>query len=233
MNRILVVFSMMIACLGFLPTQASAQYGTWAYCNGGWRWQSCSGPTQVGIPSNDLVAMPGGLYNYGGTPMRCAATAVGAIAGGTLGSLAKHHTAQAVILGAIAGGVAGNVLFCERATTMPAGYPRAAFEQPGMGERNQQRVPAKCDFENGIVAYTYEGQAGCDKIASAMSKRVESTTSPTTVADNRSPAYCPIYGPGGQMKKVLNPDRREAYCGEVVRDLQARKLSWDNLATVN
>ena len=104
----------------------------------------------------------------------------------------------------------------------------------GMTESRSQtvRAPAKCALDNGLTAYTYEGQAGCDKLAAAMAKRVESKT--VTASNTSVPVpYCQVYGPGGALKKVVNADRRDAYCGEIIRDLQARKISWNDLQTVN
>lgn len=58
-------------------------------------------------PYGQQVFSPGFAQNNGFTNCQL----VGGVVGATLGSLAKHHTAQAVILGAVGGGIAGN-MYC-------------------------------------------------------------------------------------------------------------------------
>lgn len=102
--------------------------------------------------------------------------AIGAIAGGTLGSLNRAHPAQAAILGAIAGGTLGSML-CMNQNGHVARY--GDYRQ----DIGQTTMPSKCSFENGVVAHTYEGQAGCDKIAAAMARPVVSQVPPASQAD--------------------------------------------------
>jgi hypothetical protein len=100
--------------------------------------------------------------------------------------------------------------------------------------RNAQRVtkPGRCII--GGVSYTelVDNDAGCK--AKEKELTVNKPAQTVVAHDPNVPvAYCPIYGPGGEKKHVVNRERRDAYCGEVIRDLQARKISWDNLETVN
>ena len=46
-----------------------------------------------------------------------------------------------------------------------------------------------------------------------------------------SPAYCPITH-NGEVKKVINRERRAEYCGELVQKLRDGTLSFDNLETI-
>lgn len=91
------------------------------------------------------------------------------------------------------------------------------------------KIPSRCDFGDGVVAYTYEGRTGCDKIAAKTSQNVAATSAP---ASSKKPAYCPVTW-NGDTKNVINRERRAAYCGELTRDLSAGKLSWNSLEVVN
>ncbi|MEZ0208997.1 MAG: hypothetical protein ACAH17_02365 [Candidatus Paceibacterota bacterium] len=85
-------------------------------------------------------------------------------------------------------------------------------------ESKRTTVPAKCDFGNGVVAYSYEGRAGCDKIAASMVQRVEApqvvsqtrTATPSAVAatprDNTVRACRYSKGPGSPVLAVSVPD---------------------------
>lgn len=109
---------------------AFAQYGTWGYDANTRQWMPPSVPVNnqqqfVNNGSNFYGGHNGGVvyhnqpytvsqpgFGYGG-PIGGGLTdcqLYGAIAGGTLGSLAKHHTVQAAILGMIGGGAAGNAI---------------------------------------------------------------------------------------------------------------------------
>lgn len=53
------------------------------------------------------------------------------------------------------------------------------------------RVPDKCDFGSGDIRYTFEGQAGCNRIASAMTTQVARTvvTQSDELVSSRKQAY--------------------------------------------
>lgn len=132
-----------------IATPVSAQvYGTWQYCNGGvWRFGSCGGPLvqqqqfiQQGIGVGQgvqLLAPTSGLTNG---LSRC--EAVGGLAGGTLGSFAKHHQAQSIILGAIAGGILGNSICSDsQGQRVLVVQQQVAQQQQGLvGQQFQQSV---------------------------------------------------------------------------------------------
>lgn len=88
-------------------------------------------PYSYGVPQPAYAQPYGQPYGmpYGGVPAggglsNCAV--VGGLAGGTLGSLAKHHRGQAVILGALLGGVVGHTV-----CTNSAGQ-RVIVQQPAV-----------------------------------------------------------------------------------------------------
>lgn len=93
-------------------------------------------PSSVGSPVYN--GMPQMVYNpYYGVPQPYYGTAsgfstptiIGGILGGTIGSLAKHHTGQAVIGGTILGGIVGSLFSSngsQRAVqSVPAYYPQS------------------------------------------------------------------------------------------------------------
>ena len=100
MNAIRFVVIAFVLAFSASGAQAQTPMGTYAYCNGVWRFGGCSGTI---APVQQFASLPnGGGFN------RC--EAIGGIVGGTLGSLNKAHPLQAVILGAVAGGVAGHFI---------------------------------------------------------------------------------------------------------------------------
>lgn len=94
-------------------------------------------------------------------------------------------------------------------------------------------VPAKCDFGDGVVAHSYEGQAGCDKLAGRMTVKVPATTKRVEV----TPAYCILKrSRNGQseVKNVLNPVRQQSYCdNDLPNGLRNGTMTWETLQVVN
>jgi hypothetical protein len=116
---------------------------------------------------------------------------VGALTGGTLGSLAKHHTLQATILGAIAGGVAADG-FCSNnqgqqvlvVQQPPQQAGQVVFQQASPVEIIPQARPVQAlqvpggDFQcslrfNGAVVriYSVQDDEWCLKLVEYESKR--------------------------------------------------------------
>jgi hypothetical protein len=137
---------------------------------------------------------------YGGAPMggglsNCAV--VGGLAGGTLGSLAKHHRGQAVILGALLGGVVGQMVCTNsqgqrvivqqpqpmaqqyvQQQAFVAGPPIPAEQQvggfPTMNQPVQRiHVPSDCDIDGHPELQDLKGLTGkqCETVAKLAATR--------------------------------------------------------------
>ncbi len=215
MKKLFALALVAMSLLSFAPVASAQPYGTWAYCNGIYRFGNCNGPTQQQMqqqqqyrqpqyvqqpqyynaqPSYPAVAAPQGFSNC---------TLVGALAGGTLGSLAHHHRGQAVILGAIVGGVAGNMLctnsqgqrvyvpqerYREEFSNPPVNYDRrhtsqgvACTVKTGKGgeeaeETIQVVAPRECKKLGGYI----------DRVRTMGNEEVVSTRNSSRGSDNRS-----------------------------------------------
>ena len=107
MKNIKIVVVMILLSAGMLMTSVEAKAqnmvnGTYEYCaDHVWHFGSCNGGFAPGYIQN--IPIPNGLSSC---------DSIGALAGGTIGSLAKNNTVQAVILGAILGGVIADKTIC-------------------------------------------------------------------------------------------------------------------------
>jgi hypothetical protein len=96
----------------------------------------------------------------------------------------------------------------------------------------REKKPGHCIIGGKSYPELVNNEPGC----LAKRKELAVHTPAQTVASydpNVKVAFCPIYGPGGVLKNVVNRERRNEYCGEVIRDLQAGKVLWGNLETIN
>lgn len=184
-------------------------------------------------------------------------TVIGATVGGIVGNQIDNHHAGGTIAGGLLGGAIAN-LICSNSSgqrvtvqqpyTVLQGQTAVAASgvdptTPGVSnvtvaniQRPQTvRVPSGCDIDGVPELQDLKGltQAQCAAIARRLATRTTVAQQPVVASAPQKPAYCPVYGPGGALKNVVNPERRDAYCGELVRDLQTRKISWDQLQTVN
>lgn len=129
---------------------ASAQHCT--YIQG--RPPLCWGAPQGGFVQQPLVqqqVVPAGINLPNGFS-QC--QLVGAIAGGTIGSLARNHTTQAVILAGLAGGLAGNYLCTnsqgQRVQVIGQQAPQTVAGQGVTVTRGQsQTTMFECNFNDG------------------------------------------------------------------------------------
>lgn len=236
-----------LSLLALAPAASAQGYGTYAYCNGAWRWQSCSGSTQAAIPVTQLVAVPSAgpsMYTYNSVPVRCQdLTIAGRSAAVTFRSCERVETRVAVqreyfnnsqpvrttrIVPAEeqVGGVAYSDTDYGQRNSRPqptryaadcdiGGHPELqdlnVSKEKCDAIRNGQRtkVPAKCDFGNGVVAYSYEDRAGRDKIAAAMTRRTEvSTSAGSTVASSQKTSLPAVV----EASNPPRADKRIGFC---------------------
>ncbi len=209
-------------------TSAGAQVvqgGTCAYQNPGYGrpavWvcpQSAYNNQQiVGVaPQGVSIGQPGFVNGQPCTWRdRAASAGVGAVIA-NLGAYAiNRFSGRGVIdrTGAgIVGGIAGGTLFCDPNIVndgqrivvapqggAPYGNVGGSITSGGTSIGGPITVPGKCDFGNNVVAYTYEGQTGCDKLASTMTKTVSGGTSSMTMPSSYTV----------QATKVLSEDDRD------------------------
>lgn len=202
-------------------------------------------PQQQGVAGPRIMQQQVvGMQNIGGGLSNC--SVVGGIVGGTLGSLAKHHTAQAVILGGVAGGVLGNMICTNRQgqrVVVPQGqqHENVGYGNQGVygGMQQQQgrttHNPSDCDIDGRPDLQNMKGltDAQCASIAGLSGTRHGGSSSMQQASVQQAKqAYCPITGPRGVVKNVLNAERRAAYCGELITALRSGSLSWDTLPVV-
>lgn len=126
-------------------------------------WGRILASQAIRVPQGQQV--PNGYCSWSG---RAENMIVSGLIGAVVGVLAGDNR-RAAAKGAALGMVVGTFVPCQtlqQATSIAEG--RRVVVQGG----ETTTVPAKCDFGDGVVAYTYEGKSGCDKIAAKMSSRV-------------------------------------------------------------
>ena len=132
--------------------QAFAQYGygTFGYNNTTRQWVPPGVPIGQAVNPVQVVTAP--VVPMGGGFSNC--QFIGAVAGGTIGSLNKAHTTQATILGAIAGGVIADKFVCQNpqgqsvavpVTTQSVSQIKAVQEQRFCGSLSRASTKAECD----------------------------------------------------------------------------------------
>jgi hypothetical protein len=310
MKKLIALALAAMSFLSFVPAASAQPFGTWAYCNGIYRFGNCGGPTMQQYQQQYRPQFYGNQPQYVQPPQyygnqqgyanngfsNC--TVIGGVIGGIDGNRIDHHGVGGTVAGALLGGAIGN-LVCnnsqgQRVTVQrPQGqYPqlpqmvqqpqyREEFSNPprypdditgqqqigsmgGYQQRPRTRhYPADCDIGGHPELQDLDvPPAKCEAIRNALREKkpghciIGGTSYPEfvdnesgcrakwkelavnrptqKVADASVPvAYCTIYGPAGAMKKVVNRERRNEYCGEVIRDLQTHKVSWENLETIN
>jgi Glycine zipper 2TM domain len=93
----------------------------------------------------------------------------GALAGGTLGSLAKNHTGQAAILGALAGGLVGNTI-CRNSSGQQVVVPQVQLQQGAIIPQGSNGF--MCAVEGVKEAFPVKDSSTCTQIASRMAKAI-------------------------------------------------------------
>lgn len=124
-KRFLSLFLTALAFMSVVPKASAQAYDTWAFCGGGWRLNTCSGPTQAQIAANQqyshivpLQGMPG-VYQQGNNLFRCSTGSrvlgglLGAGVGYVIGKNITMNGHRLNSLGAIAGGGLGQQISCE------------------------------------------------------------------------------------------------------------------------
>lgn len=184
-------------------------------------------PYPYGVPQPAYGQPYGQPYGmpYGGVPVgvglsNCAV--VGGLAGGTLGSLAKHHRGQAVILGALIGGVVSQmvcinsqgqrVIMQQPPAQAVASVPQYAFANPPVPAEQQvvavspqQLAPASgqgtfCNID-GIVTHEVNS-AACVTKAKAKAETLVSGKN----VDMKHQAQAPTCSQGKTWSKLNWPD---------------------------
>lgn len=134
-------------------------------------WQQSLARQAIRVPYGQAV--PQGYCSWGG---RIENMAVAGLIGAVVGVIAGDNRESARAGAALGAGI-GMFVPCE--TLRQANVAR----QEGVSGGNTTVVPAKCDFGDGVVVYTYEGKQGCDKIAAKMSKKVPSSQQEQSSSD--------------------------------------------------
>lgn len=249
----LVAFSF----LSFAPVASAQVYGTCPYNPQTGRW-IC--PPNVPAPVGQMIPMQGHpeMFLSGGNQYRCPALVGwgGGLAGMAVGAfIGKRSTLNGhplTLPGAVAGAMAGNQIACEyvRPNVVASVAPQrhhggsgfgshGSYDGYGGGQQQQGRtvrVPSDCDIEGRPDLQNLTGlqEGQCANIAKALRVTVHGGNSSVQQASVQQvkQAYCPVTGPGGVVKNVLNAERRTAYCGELIAALRSGSVSWDTLRVV-
>lgn len=243
------LFAKMLVGIVLVISASFASAATCAYNpnNGVWYGAdpSCNG-LRPNIPLIPIQGNPG-LFNAGGNLYHCPALASwgGGILGALVGSYAGKNIDNGRLRGltTLLGAVAGNQISCElvrpaNIATYTNPYQGQTFQQGLVQQGVQQipqivHVPSDCGINGHPDLQNLKGltEAQCGSINKLASTKVSANNLPQGVQMEQ--AYCPIYGPGGKLKKVANPDRRNDYCGELIRSLQKGDISWEDLQVVS
>jgi hypothetical protein len=165
------LFALALAALSFLlfaPIASAQPLGTWAYCNGVYRFGNCGGPTmqqyQSYAPQMRYIQQPqyvqqpqyyGNQPQYMGQPQygnpgynngfsNC--TVLGAGVGGVVGNRIDHHGLGGTIAGAIIGGALGSMACTNNQgqrviVQQPQAQYREEFSNPPMNYERRGGIP--------------------------------------------------------------------------------------------
>jgi hypothetical protein len=202
----LLVMLTVLAMTGIQPAKAQAVARTYAYCNGTWYPGSCNGGgVPLMIPQGVSMGQPFNTM-ISGQRMRCSwgdkvANALwdGVVANATTYAVNRLFNTKIDRTGAtVAGGVAGATIFCDpsmvddgemstRQVPVTQQVSRTQTQRRPVSSGESIEIPAECDFHyaDGTKIYTYDGKAGCDKIASKLSREVTTESSQNQTTDRK------------------------------------------------
>ncbi len=256
-KRIVSLALVAMAFMSIAPTASAQAFGTCTYVNpvngrpGFW---NC--PPSVPQPHMQMVPIQGApsVFASGGNQYRCPALAnwggglIGAAVGAAIGNNSTLNGNKLTALGTVLGAVAGNQIACEyvrpnvvASVPQQGHYGNSGYGgQGGYGGGQQQQgrtvnVPSDCDIDGRPDLQNMKGltDAQCASIAGLSGTRHGGNSSVQQASVQQvKQAYCPITGPRGVVKNVLNAERRAAYCGELITALRSGSLSWDTLPVV-
>lgn len=158
-------------------------------------WGRILASQAIRIPQGQQI--PNGYCSWGG---RVENMAISGLIGAVVGVLAGDNR-RAAAKGAALGMMVGTFVPChtlQQASLAPES--RRVVVQGG----ETTVVPAKCDFGDGVVVYTYEGKSGCDKIAAKMSSRQTASSDSANLApqEQASATGCGVKLAGVLIKEL-------------------------------